>query len=188
MDLSDTIDERRSYRSLDPVVITDETVKELAEAARLAPSCYNNQPWRYIFVYDEQVLDEVKTSLSRGNEWAEYASMIIAVCSKPELDCQIKGGREYYAFGVGMSVGIMMLKAAELGLVCHGIAGYSPSRAGEVLNVPGDMEVMTLLIVGKHSDEIKPYLSEKQVEAERERPPRLSLDEFAFRDRYGEGI
>lgn len=188
MELKDAIDQRRSYRSLDPVVITDDTVRELAEAAALAPSCYNNQPWRYVFVYDEKVLDELKSSLSRGNEWAEYASLIIAVCSKPELDCQIKDGREYYSFGVGMSVGIMMLKATELGLVCHGIAGYSPSKAKEVLQVPEDMEVITLLIVGKRSDEIKPYLSEKQVEAEKERPPRLGLSEFAFRDIYGEEI
>ncbi len=186
MELKDAVDQRRSYRSLDPAVITGDIAGELAEAAALAPSCYNKQPWRYVFVYDEKVLDELKGSLSRGNEWAEYASMIIAVCSKPELDCQIRDGREYYAFGVGMSVGMMMLKATELGLVCHAIAGYSPDRAKEVLSVPEDMEVITLLIVGKHSEEIKPYLSETQVEAEKERPPRLGLSEFAFRDIFGE--
>ncbi|MBD3180565.1 MAG: nitroreductase [Candidatus Latescibacteria bacterium] len=188
MELSKAIDQRRSYRSLEPVVINEQMVSELAGAARLAPSCYNNQPWRYIFVYDEKVLDQLKEALSRGNEWARHASMIIAVCSKPELDCQIKDGREYYSFGVGMSVGIMMLKATELRLVCHAIAGYSPKKAGEVLNVPEDMEVVTLLIVGKHSDEIKPYLSDKQIEDERSRPERLDLSGFAFRDRYGEGI
>ena len=188
MELKDAIDQRRSYRSLDPAVITDDIVRELAEAAELAPSCYNNQPWRYVFVFDEKTLDELKGSLSRGNEWAQHASMIIAVCSKPQLDCQIKDGREYYVFGVGMSVGILMLKATELGLVCHGIAGYSPSKAKEALSIPEDMEVITLLVVGKHSDEIKPYLSEKQVEAEKERPPRLDLSEFAFRDIYGEEI
>lgn len=188
MELSDAIEQRRSYRSLDPAVITDEVISELAGVAALSPSCYNNQPWRYVFTSGEKVLDSLKATLARGNEWGKYASMIIAVCGKADLDCQIKDGREYYAFDIGMATGIMLLKATELGLVCHPIAGYDPEKAGEVLGVPDDMEVITLMMVGKHSEEIKPYLSDFQVEAEQERPERMKLSEFAFRDRYGEGI
>jgi hypothetical protein len=46
------------------------------------------------------------------------------------------------------------------------------------------MEVITLIIVGKHSEEISPVLSEKQITAEKERPPRLPFSEFAYRNRY----
>ena len=185
MELKTAIEKRRSYRSLDPVEITENMVEELAQAASLAPSCFNKQPWRYVFVYKKASLDELKTALSEGNEWAREASMIIAVCSNADLDCRIKDGRDYYLFDTGMSVGIMMLKATEIGLICHGIAGYDPARAKEVLKLPSDLEVITLLIVGVHSDKLKPFFSEYQIESEKNRPPRLPLGNFAFKNVYG---
>jgi nitroreductase len=50
MDVKRAIEERRAYRSLDPAGITDDLINDLAESARLAPSCFNNQPWRFVFV------------------------------------------------------------------------------------------------------------------------------------------
>lgn len=44
MDVKEAIRERRAYRSLDPVEITESLIRDLAESAQLAPSCFNNQP------------------------------------------------------------------------------------------------------------------------------------------------
>jgi nitroreductase len=52
----DAIEARRAYRSLDPVAITKNLIKDLARSASLAPSCFNYQPWRFIFVKDPDVL------------------------------------------------------------------------------------------------------------------------------------
>lgn len=185
MDVKKAIEERRAYRSLDRVDIPLETLMDLARCASLAPSCFNNQPWRYVFVRSEDKLLAIREALAKGNEWAYDASAIIAVCSKPDLDCMLKDGRQYYAFDVGMSVGILMLRATELGLVAHPIAGYSPEKVKEILGIPKEYEVIVLIIMGKHSKEIKPILSEKQVNAERERPARLPINEFAFLDSFG---
>lgn len=185
MELEKAIEERRAYRSLDTVTIDDSIIKDIALASSLAPSCFNKQPWRYVFVYEREVLDKLKESLSKGNEWARDASMMIAVCSSSELDCIMKDGRKYYAFGLGMSVGFIMLKATAMGLVAHPIAGYDQKKAKKVLSVPDEIEIMTLIIVGKHSKAPKPYMSEGQIEAEKERPPRMELDEFAFMNSYG---
>lgn len=188
MDVRKAIEERRAYRSLDKIMIPLETLADLAICASLAPSCFNNQPWRFVFVTDEEKLLAMREALSKGNEWANDASAIIAVCSKPDLDCVLKDGRRYYAFDVGMSVGILMLRATELGLVAHPIAGYSPDKVKEILGIPQEYEVITLIIIGKHSSEIKPILSEKQVAAEKERPPRLPLEGFAFLNKFGEPL
>ena len=185
MDVKEAIEKRRAYRSLAPVEITDELIDDLAESARLFCSCFNNQPWRYVFVYDRDILERMHDALSSGNEWARAASMIIAVFSKPELDCLIKD-RKYYLFDTGMATASLILRATELGLVAHPIAGFSPKKTREVLGIPEDMEVITLVIVGKHADSISPVLSEKQIAAEKERPERHPLPDFVHKNTYQE--
>lgn len=184
MELKKAIHERRAYRSLEPVEITEDLVRDLAQCAQLSASCFNNQPWRFVFVYDKNVLKDLYSALSKGNEWARSASMIIAVVSRKDLDCIIKE-RKYYLFDTGMASAFIILRATELGLVAHPIAGYKEEKVKEVLKVPEDMTVITLIIIGKRSEKISPILSEKQIGWEKERPERIPLEEFAFINRYG---
>lgn len=187
MDVREAIETRRAYRSLDPVEITEELVRDLADCARLAPSCFNKQPWNYVFVYDDEVLLEMHNALSEGNEWCTLSSMIIAVFGKKEDDCVIHD-RAYYLFDIGMATAHIILRATELGLVAHPIAGYSPSKVREILSIPEEMNVITLVNVGKHADEIYPILTDKQREAEPERPERKELGEFVYVDEYGNKV
>jgi nitroreductase len=184
MNVKGAIETRRAYRALAPVEITDETVHDLVDAARMAASCFNNQPWRYVFVRDREILEQVFETLPDGNAWAKAASMIVAVISRPDLDCQIMG-RDYFLFDTGMATAQMILRATELDLVAHPIAGYSPKKISGVLGVPDDMSVVALVIFGKHTDEISDLLSEGQAAAEAERPERRPFDEVAWMDRYG---
>ncbi len=183
MEVVEAIEKRRAYRSLDPVEITDDMVKELARCANLAPSCNNFQPERFVFVYGKDMLEKMKPTFNRGNEWCHAASMMIAVFSEKKLDCIIKD-REYYLFGTGMAVGFLMLRATEMGLVAHPIAGYDPDKVKEVLGIPAEYTVITVILVGKKSPNISPVLSPKQVASEQARPERFPLEKFAFKDRY----
>jgi len=183
MNIIQTIQERRAYRSLEQVKITKELIRDLARSAQLAPSCFNNQPWRFVFVYEPETLKNMHAALSPGNEWAQSASMIIAVFSKKEDDCIIRD-REYYLFDSGMGVGFLILRATDLGLVAHPIAGFSPKKTREILGIPEEYQVITLIIVGRHSEQINPVLSEIQVEAERTRPERMPLEKFVYFNRF----
>lgn len=185
MDVKTAINTRRAYRSLEPVKITKEIINDLACCAQLSASCFNNQPWRFIFVYEPQILKKMHDALSEGNEWATKASMIIVVISKKEYDCIIRE-REYYFFDTGMASALIILRATELGLVAHPIAGFSPRKIREILKIPEEMEVITLIIVGKHSEKISPLLSEKQIDSERSRPKRLPIEKFTFLNSYNE--
>ena len=183
MDVKEAIGKRRAFRSLKPIEITKELINDLAECAQITASCFNNQPWRYIFVYDKAMLEKMHEALSQGNEWAHNASMIIVVLGKQEDDCVIHD-RIYYRFDIGMATEAMILRATELDLVAHPIAGYSPRKTREILGIPDDVDVIALVIVGKHSDKINPVLSEKQIETEKERPKRMDIDEFVYINRY----
>ncbi|MCW4049870.1 MAG: nitroreductase family protein [Candidatus Bathyarchaeota archaeon] len=158
-------------------------MNDLATHAALAASCNNYQPWRYVFVYEKDQLEKMWTALSRGNKWVELASMIIAVFSREEDDCVIRS-RVYHHFDVGMATAHLILRATELGLVAHPIAGFKPKRVREVLGIPDEYQVITLVNVGKKSPEIHPYLTEEQAGREKERPKRKPLNEFAFHNKY----
>ena len=183
MNVKEAIETRRAYRSLDPAPITTELVEDLAHCAQLSASCNNNQPWRFVFVYDPVMLWNMHEALSKGNEWIHDASMIIAVVSKKEYDCIIKD-RRYYQFDCGMATAFLILRATELGLVAHPIAGYSPEKTREILGIPDDLEVITLVNIGKHSREIHPVLTEKQRATELKRPERYPLEKFVYLNRF----
>ena len=183
MDVKEAIATRRAYRSFVPVTITRELVEDLAGAAGLAPSCNNNQPCRFVFVYGAEALGNLHAALSEGNRWAKDSSLIIAACTKKEDDCMMPG-RDYFLFDAGVAVAFIVLRATELGLVAHPIAGYDQDKAKGVLGIPADMTLITLVNVGKHTTELKPYLSENQIKAERGRPPRKALSEYLFIDHY----
>lgn len=186
MDVKEAIHKRRAFRALEPVVITDEIIAELVTAAQLTASCFNNQPWRFIFARSPEALAQVREGLNKGNEWAHRASVIIAAFAHRENDCIIKE-REYYLFDLGMSVSALLLRATELGLVAHPIAGFDPEKIRKSLNIPEGAMIITLINVGKKSADTA-LLSEQQKETEAERPRRLALENIFSIDVYDDRL
>jgi nitroreductase len=185
MKVNEVIESRRAYRAIEKVEITKMLIHDLAKHAQLSASCFNYQPWNYVFVYDEEVLDKAFETLKESNKWAKNASMIIAVFSRKDLDCVIGTSREYYLFDTGMATAYMILRGTELGLVMHPIAGYSHSKIKAVLEMPEDMTVITLIVVGRKGTDTS-LLSEKQIETEKKRPARKLMEEFVYLNKYSE--
>jgi nitroreductase len=183
MDVKDAINKRRAYRSLDPVEITSDLVKDLAESAQIAPSCSNLQPWRFVFVYNKEQLQKLFTTLTPTNKWIEKTSMIIGVFGESKSDCIIKE-RQYYLFDIGMATAFIILRATELGLIAHPIAGYDEEKAKKILGIPDEARLITLVIVSKHSKEVNPVLSDLMKLGEKQRPPRKPLEEIMFINKY----
>ena len=183
MDVKEAINTRRAYRSLDLIKITDELIKDLAESAQIAPSCMNKQPWKFIFIREKEQLEKIFRTLTPGNKWVERASLIIGVFSKPKNDCILKE-RLYYLFDTGMATAFIILRATELGLVAHPIAGFDEDKVKEILGIPDDVRLITLVIIGKHSKEINPLLSELMKLGEKSRSPRIPLEKFSYINEY----
>jgi nitroreductase len=184
MDVKEAIQKRRAYRALGPAEVSDDMIKELVIAAQLMPSCFNNQPWRFVFARSRAVLVKVHEGLNKGNEWCQKSSVIIAAFAKRENDCLIKE-REYYLFDLGMAVSAMLLRATELGLVAHPIAGFDPQKIKQVLNIPDEYLLITLINVGRKIEDMS-GLTAWQVSQEPERPPRLGLENLYSIDAFHE--
>lgn len=207
MDVKTAIDERRAYRALLHDPITDEQVRQLAEAARLAPSANDTQPWRFVFVRDEAVVEQCKTvgAFPDFNEWVYRGAMFIAVCGKASDDAKVevvhksytKSGektttseRELFLFDLGIASAFMMLRATEMNIVAHPIAGYEEPKVKDVFGIPEEYDVVAMLIVGKktYDEEAVDSLPADLRPDEFTRPARKDLDEFAFADRFGNAI
>jgi len=184
MEVHDAVLTRRARRIIDDKrPLTEIEIDSLVEATRLAPSCFNNQPWRPVFVYGAEQLVQIKAALSKGNEWAHKAPLIIVVAARPPDDCII-GDRQYFLFDCGLAVGELVLRATEMGLIAHPIAGFSPKKAREVLGIPDEFTVITFVICG-HPGSDDSVLSDKQKDEETARPPRKLIGENFFKDKWG---
>jgi nitroreductase len=78
-----------------------------------------------------------------------------------------------------MASALLMLAAAEKNLTSHPVAGFDPQAARQVLALPEGAQVITLIIMGGHAQEISPALADWQVQAEKQRPARMPFEAFA---------
>ena len=125
---------RKAGRSISTEPLPEDTVAQLAEAARLTPSCYNKQPWRFLFLRSEPALARGRAALAEGNRaWASRAPLLVVAYSRKEDDCVSEDGRAYHELDLGMSVMNLMLAATALGLVARPMAGFDTVRICEDL-------------------------------------------------------
>jgi nitroreductase len=183
MDVQDAIAARRATRSLAPVDVTDEMVHDLARHAGLAPSCSNMQPWRFIFVRGTEARTALHEVLTPGNDWMKAASALVVVCGRPDEDCLIKD-REYVLFDLGLASAFLILRATEMGLVAHPVAGFSPKKTRAILGIPEAYKVITIIALGRKAAAINPILRPDQIKDETLRPERLPFERFVFIDRF----
>lgn len=168
--------DRWSPRALSGEGVTDEELMTLFEAARWAPSSYNNQPWRILYARrDTEHWPAFFNLLVEGNQaWAKDAAVLLLFVSKETFDFN---GKPYptHSFDTGAAWENLALQATLLGLVTHGMQGFDYERARAELNIPEGFRVEAMIAVGHPGDPAQ--LPEKL--REREAPSgRKSLSEI----------
>ncbi|MEH6814492.1 MAG: nitroreductase family protein [Motiliproteus sp.] len=176
--------ERWSPRAFTGEAITDQQFQSLFEAARWAPSCFNEQPWRFLYAHrDSADWPLFLESLMEGNQsWASQASGLIVVLSKKTFSHNGKDNNTH-SFDSGAAWQSIALQASLMGLACHGMAGIHYVEIAERLNVPDDFKVEMMLAVGVPGEaaELPEGLRE------REQPSgRKSVAEISFAGRFPE--
>ena len=170
------IEIRRAKRALSEEKIPEEVVKRIMTAATYAPSCLNNQPWRFLVVTEGKKLEDMHAALSGGNYWAKKAPVMVAVITKPDLDAELSDRRQYALLGCGLAMENLMLQAFKEGAIAHAMAGFDPFVVKEKFSIPEEFIVIALIAIGYPGDES--HLSEKHLKMEhspRERKPELEV-------------
>jgi len=148
----DLLWQRKGTRAISGRPVEREKVEAMLEAARLAPSCRNNQPWRFLVLDEPEAPEKGRATLSKVNGWAATAPLLVAAYSRPDLDCRSRDGREFYLFDLGLAVENLMLQATELDLVARPMAGFSQRRLKAAFGVPDECVVAVVVAVGYEGD------------------------------------
>lgn len=128
------IKQRKSEYNFSLKKIEESKIKELIEAARLAPSSFNNQPWNYVFVSKkDKNRKELENALNITNKWAKKAYYLIVVGSNVKKDT-VYNDIEYYLYDCGLSVMSLVIQAENLGLKSHQMAGWNKEKVKKAVN------------------------------------------------------
>lgn len=157
MEFSELVLKRQSDRKYAPKRVDREDIVRCLEAARMAPSACNSQPWKFVVVDDRAKLAELsEAAIGLGmNRFTVQVPVLVAVVQEPMNMSATAGSlvknKDYSMMDLGMAVENFCLQAAELGLGTCIMGWFDEKRVKKVLGVPRTRRVQLLIAVG-HPD------------------------------------
>jgi len=169
MNVIEAIKSRRSIRKFKSEPIPDKDLEQILEAARLAPSAGNKQPWKFIIVKNKDI--KMRLAEKANNQtWIGNAGVIVAALAMDKKDPTVY--ERWVERDVMTAVEHMVLAAWELGYGTCWIGAFNQLEVKELLNIPKEMTVINLLPIGVPDQSPDP----------RGRKP---FEEIFFENKYG---
>ena len=154
MDFYELIQQRYSVRSYRPDPVSPEKLQQVLEAAQMAPSAANRQPFRLIVIKTEGREDELR--LIYGKEWFAQAPYVIGVCTVPGEAWSRADGKSYADVDAAIAMDHLTLAAAEIGLGTCWVGAFDVGAAREVLGLPTGVEPVAFTPLGHPADQARP--------------------------------
>jgi len=172
MDVFEAIQKRRSIRAYEPTPIPKEKLEKILEAARLAPSAGNIQPWHFIVVTDS----EKRKMLARGGRYARFlkqSPVVIVGCGDQ------KASPNWFVVDTAIAMQNMVLTATNEGLGTCWIGSFNEHHVIGMLNIPENFKVVALLAIGYSRKKLDIQVSVLHLIRRRKRLKKIvSLEEF----------
>jgi nitroreductase len=174
--VNDLIARRWSGRAYDASrAVPEKHILALFEAARWSPSCFGDQPWRYIICnkYNNQVAwEQAFSCLGEGNQsWARDAPVLILSIADSIMSKTGKPNR-WGQYDTGAATMSLCIQATELGLMVHQMGGFDADKSREIFSIPEQYTPMAMMTVGYQlpTDKIDGEIKEREF-ADRARKP-----------------
>jgi nitroreductase len=181
-DVAGIFPDRWSPRAMKPEPLTREELLPLFEAARWAPSSFNNQPWRFVYALrGTKEFDVLLSLLVEGNRaWARSAGALIVVLSRATFEYNGSPSRTHH-FDSGSAWAYFALQGSMRGLAVHGMEGFDYERAKSELGVPEGYDVEAMAAVGHpgNKEDLPKRARDMEMPSGRKR-----VGEFAFEGRF----
>jgi nitroreductase len=167
---------RWSPRAMSGEALRDDEMRTLFEAARWAPSTYNEQEWRFLYARrDSPEWETLFNLLVEGNQqWCDRAAMLVVILAHKVF---AKNGKPnpVHLFDCGCAFENLALQGTSMGLVVHGMQGFDYEKARTALKVPDDYAVAAMFAAGRPGDvsDLPENLRERE-----EPSPRKPIDEI----------
>lgn len=177
-DIEPLLVRRWSPRAFGQKEISAQHLAQLFEAARWAPSCFNEQPWRFVVAArsDRASFERMSSWLVDANRaWAVKAPLLMLSIARTTFTRNDKPNRHAY-HDVGLALGNLVLQATALGLVVHQMAGFDVERARKELELPEAYDPVAMIALGHPGDpaDLSDELREREL-APRTRKPLAEL-------------
>ena len=154
MKVIEAIKTRRSIRSYRDRPVEPEKLRQILEAARLAPSASNRQDWKFIVVRDQQMRAKLATAC-HNQKFIAQAPVVIAACST-NPSRKMASGQLASTTDLSIAVDHMTLAAVELGLGTCWIGAFDAPAVAKLLHVPDDSAVVHILPLGYPAESPSP--------------------------------
>jgi len=180
----DVIRIRWSPAIYSPRPVETEKLLSVLEAARWAPSSFNAQPWSFLVARKEEPAEfgRMLSCLVPGNVvWAQHVPVLMISVARLQFD---NGNPNRHALhDTGMATGFLMLQAASLGVLAHGMAGFDPAKTRQLYGIPESHEPVAAIALGYPGD---PETAPEELKRRNQHKPRRPLDQFVFAGRWGQ--
>lgn len=154
MEFSELIRKRYSVRAYKPDPVEEEKLTAVLEAARLAPTASNRQPFQLIVIHTKGREEDLRRIYQR--EWFVQAPLIICACGLRSEVWKGEHGRDYLGVDVAIVMDHLILAATDLGLGTCWIGAFDADAACEILDLPEDAEPIIFTPLGYPADSPKP--------------------------------
>jgi len=185
--IDETLANRWSGRAYDASKIVSQTqIVSLLEAARWAPSCFGDQPWRFIVwdkTSDANAWQQAFNCLVTGNQtWVKDSPVLLLVCADTLFGHNQKPNR-WAQYDTGAAAENLCLQASSIGLMAHQMGGFDADKARDVFAVPTQYVPMAMVSVGYAADiaTLEGEILARET-AQRKRKP---LNELFFKGKWG---
>jgi nitroreductase len=151
VDFAELIRKRYSVRAYRPDPLEDEKLQQVLEAARLAPTAANRQPFQLRVIPTAGREAELQRIYNRS--WFVQAPLVLCACAIPAEGWVRVDGKPYVDVDVTIAMDHLILAATDLGLGTCWIAAFDPAAAREVLELPDGVEPIVFTPLGYPADE-----------------------------------
>ena len=183
--IHELLTQRWSPYAFDPRPVAEADLRSLFEAARWAPSSYNEQPWRYIVATkdDPDQFQRLLSCLVEANQiWAKAAPVLALGVASLRFAANAKDNRAA-VHDLGLASGSLLVEATARGLAVHQMIGILPDKAREVYGIPDGFEAWTGIAIGYKGDPTS--LSDRLRERDLALRQRKPLGDFVFSGGWG---
>lgn len=183
--LADVLKKRWSPVGFSSKEVEPEKIRSMFEAARWAPSSYNEQPWSFILasgISDENHAKIVDCLVEGNKTWAETVPVLILGIAKKTFSRSGKANN-YGFYDLGQAVANLSIQATFDGLYLHQMAGFDAAKAKEIFDIPEDYQVAVAIAVGYIAEEDD--IPDEFLARDKGKRTRRDTSEFVFSDKFG---
>ena len=163
MDFKDLARKRYSVRNYLSTPVEKEKIIKVVEAALLAPSAVNFQPWKFIAVTDPALLAQLQGCYHR--DWFKSApACIVAIGDHDKGWHRPTDGKDYTDIDVAIAIDHLMLAAAEISLGTCWICHFNADACAAIFNLPDHLEPIAIIPIGYPSTDALPEKKRKTIE------------------------